>query len=268
MDLGQKDLGLADWIKAIDLGLEEPVVFNAVCWEYCLTDQAEKGLPLCEQAVALDPSLANLDSRGLAYALVGETDNAIADFQAVVDGLADATDPESVAIRVQRSLWLEALKAGENPFTPEEMAVIRGEVTPTPSPPTATPTAKPAAKPGPDLSPVSREKATEMIIEAVGAVEGTSMVMTLPLPEGSLTVMYHTELSAGGQPKKFKAQLQQAVFAAVPGFVRADPAWESLVVWPLPPDGYPMVTISRPAALDWYTGKTDDAAFEATWKTE
>jgi WD40-like Beta Propeller Repeat/Tetratricopeptide repeat len=138
-DLGQKDLAIADWIKAIDLGLEDPMVFNAVCWEYSLAGQPEKGLPLCEKAVALDPSIGNLDSRGLAYALVGETDKAIADFQAVVDGLAEATDPESVAIRTQRSLWLEALKAGQNPFTPEEMAVIRGEVTPTPIAPTDTP---------------------------------------------------------------------------------------------------------------------------------
>jgi hypothetical protein len=226
-------------------------------------------LPYCEQAVAAEPtSTGYLDSRGLAYGLLGEIDKAIADFQAVVDGLADATDPELVAIRVQRSLWLEALKAGENPFTPEEMAVVRGEVTPTPIPPTVTPTAKPAATPGPNLSPVSREKATEMIVEAVSAVEGASFVISLPFPEGSLTVSYHTEISAGGQTQAFLTQLRQAVFAAVPGFVRADPAWDNLVMWPLPPDGYPMVTISRQAALDWYTGKIDDAAFEKTWKTE
>ena len=64
------------------------------------------------------------------------------------------------------------------------------------------------------------------------------------------------------------AQLRQAAFAAVPGFVRANPPWESLVIWPLPPDGYKMVMITRQAALDWYTGKLDDAAFEKTWKTE
>lgn len=268
-ELQEYELAIADWLQAIELGLDDPEGYNGVCWDYSLVEQPEKGLPYCEQAVAADPTrISCLDSRGLAYGLLGETEKAIADFQAVVDGLADATEPELVDIRVQRSLWLEALKAGENPFTPEEMAVVRGDVTPTPIPPTATPIRQPTASPGPDLSPVSREKAAFMIADGVSAVEGASMVVTFVDSEGSLTVAYHTEISAGAQTQAFLAQLRQAVFAAVPGLVRADPAWESLDIWPLPPDGYPKVTISREAALDWYTGKTDDATFEDTWETE
>ena len=56
--------------------------------------------------------------------------------------------------------------------------------------------------------------------------------------------------------------------AAVSGFVRAEPAYETLGVWPLPPDGYGRVTISRQAALDWYTGKLNYADFKATWTIE
>ena len=91
----------------------------------------------------------------------------------------------------------------------------------------------------------------------------------MALLEGTHPVLsYHTEISAGGQTQEFLAQLRKAVFAAVPGFVRANPPWESLNIWPLPPDGYKMVVITRQAALDWFTGKLDNAAFEKTWTTK
>lgn len=134
---------------------------------------------------------------------------------------------------------------------------------------TPPPLPKPTAKPGPDLTPVSRDNARQMMQDAVNGVEGASMALLMTLLEGRPPVLsYHTEISAGGQTQGFLAQLRKAAFAAVPGFVRANPPWESLVIWPLPPDGYKMVKIPRQAALDWYTGKTDDVAFEKTWKTE
>ena len=134
---------------------------------------------------------------------------------------------------------------------------------------TPPPPPKPTAKPDPDLTPVSRDKAKQMMQDAVNGVEGASMALLITLLEGMPPVLsYHTEISAGGQTQEFLAQLRKAVFAAVPGFVRANPPWESLSIWPLPPDGYKMVKILRQAALDWYTGKLDDAAFEKTWKTE
>ena len=156
-ELGEYELALADLLESEELGNTDPSFLNAFCWTYLLVEEPEEGLPYCEGAVAADPSVANLDSRGLAYGLLGQTDEAIADFQAVVDGLADATDPQSVALRLQRSLWLEALKAGKDPFTPEEMAVIRGEVTPTPIPPAPTPA---PTEPAATNTPVSEAKPT------------------------------------------------------------------------------------------------------------
>jgi hypothetical protein len=131
------------------------------------------------------------------------------------------------------------------------------------------PPPKPTAKPGSDLTPVSRDQAKQTMQSAVNGVDGTSMAMLMtPMEEMPPILSYHTEISAGGQTQELLAQLKKAVFAAVPGFVRANPPWESLSIWPLPPDGYKMVVITRQAALDWYTGKTDNATFEKTWTTK
>lgn len=146
----------------------------------------------------------------------------------------------------------------------------RNMALPTPLPPTPTPapTVKHASSAGPDLSPLPRQNAEQLAVDAVSALVGVSMVFPMGFPEDALTISYHTETSAGNETEVFMAQLRAAIFAAAPGFVRAEPAYETLVVWPLPPDGYGRVTVSRQAALDWYTGKLSDADFEATWTTE
>jgi hypothetical protein len=76
----------------------------------------------CETAVALEPKNGIFrDSRGLARALTGNIAGAIEDFQAFVDW----TDNEQK--RLQRQRWLDALRAGENPFTQEEIERLLNE---------------------------------------------------------------------------------------------------------------------------------------------
>ena len=109
-----------------------------------------------------------------------------------------------------------------------------------------------------------------MMQSAVNGVDGASMAMLMTLMEGMPPILsYHTEISAGGQTQEFLAQLKKAVFRRG-ARVRAgaNPSWESLNIWPLPPDGCKMVVLTRQAALDWYTGKLDNAAFEKTWTTK
>jgi regulator of sirC expression with transglutaminase-like and TPR domain len=70
----------------------------------------------CEKAVALAPDDGNYrNSRGLARALTGNTKGAIEDFQAFI---AQTDDQKRKA---QRQRWIDALRAGKNPFTPEEI---------------------------------------------------------------------------------------------------------------------------------------------------
>ena len=60
-----------------------------------------------------------LDSRGVARALTGDVDGAIADFEAFV---ARRANNEA---RAQRQGWISALRAGQNLFTPEVLRTLR-----------------------------------------------------------------------------------------------------------------------------------------------
>ncbi len=95
--------------------------WNALCWNGSLYDYAAEVMFSCEKAVALAPEDGGIrDSRGLARALTGNTQGAIEDFQAFVDW----TDNNKK--RLQRQRWIDALRAGENPFTEEEIKSLCG----------------------------------------------------------------------------------------------------------------------------------------------
>jgi hypothetical protein len=59
-------------------------------------------------------------SRGIARALTGNKQGAIEDFQAYIKW----TDWDEG--KKQRQGWIDALKAGKNPFTPEEIKKLKG----------------------------------------------------------------------------------------------------------------------------------------------
>jgi tetratricopeptide (TPR) repeat protein len=70
----------------------------------------------CEKAVALAPDDGDIrGSRGVARALTGNTKGAIEDFQAFI---AKTEDKE---LKARRQPWVNALRAGKNPFTPEDI---------------------------------------------------------------------------------------------------------------------------------------------------
>lgn len=125
--LGDIDAAIADYLAALELGTTEYGVLNNLCWNLAITGQAEKALPYCEQAVEADPSSQCLDSRGVAYAQLGKTQEALADFQAVVDDMKDSADPSLKAIATERQKWITSLEKGVNPITPEVLAQLRDE---------------------------------------------------------------------------------------------------------------------------------------------
>lgn len=99
--------------------------WNSLCWKGSLNGYAATVLDACEQAVELVPTHGGVrDSRGLARALTGDTVGAIADFQAFIDW--DALDNFG-AYKTKRQQWIDALRAGQNPFTPEELERLRSE---------------------------------------------------------------------------------------------------------------------------------------------
>lgn len=94
--------------------------WNNLCWFGSLHGYAAEVMHACENAVALDPENVGIrDSRGLARALSGDIEGAIADFQAFVDFWADNDEK-----RLQRLRWIDALRAGDRPFTPEKIETL------------------------------------------------------------------------------------------------------------------------------------------------
>ncbi|WP_442939722.1 pentapeptide repeat-containing protein [Nostoc sp.] len=97
---------------------------NSICWVGCLHGYAQGVFKICEKAVTLDPDNKGYqDSRGLARVLTGDLPGALEDFQAAVD--SGALDDYSNDVKQRRLRWIEVLKSGNNPLTPEELEKLR-----------------------------------------------------------------------------------------------------------------------------------------------
>ena len=97
------------------------ISWNSLCWFGSLYGDPSEVIQAGEKAVALDlEDNVCRDTRGLARALTGDIEGALADFQAALDG-DYLTDHE----RPRRERWVEVLKAGQNPFTPDELEALR-----------------------------------------------------------------------------------------------------------------------------------------------
>lgn len=100
-----------------------PAAWGTLCWNGSVHGQAAQVMPACERAVERTPR-ANIDyasvrfARGLARALTGDLAGAVEDLESNLDAEAEADDG-----RLQE--WIDALRAGRNPFTPEVLATLR-----------------------------------------------------------------------------------------------------------------------------------------------
>jgi len=93
--------------------------WNLLCWWGSLYGFAQRIVNgACQQAVAqaegVSAEVGYRDSRGLARILTGDVLGAIADFEFVVQWAKE--ENESEAFVTSRQAWLDALKAGTNPF--------------------------------------------------------------------------------------------------------------------------------------------------------
>ncbi|MUG95383.1 hypothetical protein F7734_24665 [Scytonema sp. UIC 10036] len=96
--------------------------WNFLCWDGSLRGFAKDVMFACEKAVALSPKDGNiLDSRGLARALNDNSKGAIEDFQAFIKWTNNSEQ------KSQRQRWINALNAGKNPFTTDELKKLREE---------------------------------------------------------------------------------------------------------------------------------------------
>ncbi|MFN6565846.1 pentapeptide repeat-containing protein [Dendronalium sp. ChiSLP03b] len=110
--------------QVFDPSLKNSAEFwDRICWVGSLHGYAKNVLPICEKAINLDPGNKRYqDSRGLARVLTGNLTGALEDFQAAVDsGALDYSD----YVKPRRLRWIETLKSGNNPLTPEELKELR-----------------------------------------------------------------------------------------------------------------------------------------------
>ena len=87
-----------------------------------------------------------------------------------------------------------------------------------------------------------------------------------------MAIGYLTHWDPNVNPDEFNNQLNQAVFAAIDAFVRADSAPVYLIVEVYAAQGYDVVQLSsrwvhRVDAVDWWNGSISDGAFIGEWVT-
>jgi tetratricopeptide (TPR) repeat protein len=130
--LGDFDKAISELETAVqlitpDLEFIYAGTYNNLCWYLALVGEPQDALPHCEKAVSIDPDPIYLDSRGLAYAMLGMEEEAIADFDIVINELGSALDPSLVEIRESREKWVADLEAGVDFNTPEFLEELQAD---------------------------------------------------------------------------------------------------------------------------------------------
>jgi WD40 repeat protein len=130
---GMGDVGGASaaYEQAVGLVLEgnSAALSNEVCWHGSLHRFAEVVLPACEHAVALHSEDGRYrDSRGLARVMLGDRQGALEDFEFYLAQLKSGKWLDTEYRQQLREAWIEALRAGQDPFDEDTLAVLRGEL--------------------------------------------------------------------------------------------------------------------------------------------
>jgi tetratricopeptide (TPR) repeat protein len=127
---GEIEEALQAYIEAekLDPSLTSASFWNEVGWSFGLNNHAAQALIASEKAVKLaagvDPyMLVQIrDTRGLARALTGDTKGAIEDFEAY-----SRSDRAPQRLKDKRQQWVDALRKGQQPFTPQLLRELRSE---------------------------------------------------------------------------------------------------------------------------------------------
>ena len=122
------DQSLKDLHHVLTMDSAHKGSLNNLCWFMSVGGRAAEGLPYCERALNVDPdySLA-YDSRGLAYAMLGDYEKAIEDFKRFLNWLDSQPSHTYDRYGPKRERWVESLSKGENPFDEAELLALRKE---------------------------------------------------------------------------------------------------------------------------------------------
>ncbi|MEQ8974915.1 MAG: caspase family protein [Coleofasciculus sp. C1-SOL-03] len=98
------------------------IALDTLCWRGTLHGHTADVMSFCDKGVEMYPQYGSIrESRGLARARTGNIEGAIEDFQSAIK----LTDNDEIKSRSQR--WIDELRAGKNPFTPEELERLFNE---------------------------------------------------------------------------------------------------------------------------------------------
>ncbi|MCP3963084.1 MAG: DUF1570 domain-containing protein [bacterium] len=98
---------------------------NNVCWYGSFWGLVDEVLPACDRAVELTPErFGPLDSRGVARAISGDLDGAVADLRAALELAGDDWNDEAKALRAS---WVRGLGNGVNPFAGDRLKELRDD---------------------------------------------------------------------------------------------------------------------------------------------
>ena len=103
------------------------VVFNRVlCWQMAVSGSPGDALPVCERAVAHDPTSQSREARGVAYALTGRNDEAVEDLAAFLEWVGASPKDSCRDLYWQsRESWIDELRSGNDPFDPATLRELR-----------------------------------------------------------------------------------------------------------------------------------------------
>jgi tetratricopeptide (TPR) repeat protein len=110
--------------------------WSHLCWFGSLWDRAAAVLYACDQGVTLAPDNGIVhQSRGIARALTGDFNGAIADLDLFITWslanlqflLTFGSEKDKTSLLAKRQSWIEALEAGRNPFDAGTLEELRQE---------------------------------------------------------------------------------------------------------------------------------------------
>lgn len=117
---------VSDLRRAQGLKPNDVTFSNTLCWQMAVAGDPENALRYCNVAAVHDSSGRTLDSRGFVHALLGEYDNAVADFERFLEWTKTSPKESCAAYyRPSRSDWIENLRAGQNPFDVQTLTEMR-----------------------------------------------------------------------------------------------------------------------------------------------
>lgn len=125
-ELGNMPGSLSDLRRAQMLDPNEADYSRILCWQMAVSGSPQEALRYCERAVAQGPSGQAREGRGLAHALSGRDEKAIADFEAFL-AWVDASPKDSCreTYHQSRAGWIEELRSGEDPFDANTLRELR-----------------------------------------------------------------------------------------------------------------------------------------------